>query len=79
MQRFIIQQNIDHYRRLLTTETNPARRQMVLKLLAEEEQIWAGLNASTESEKPDETQAQSRAIGQIPDAASDSPGSRRPT
>jgi hypothetical protein len=55
MQKFIIQQNIDHYRRLLTTETNAGRRQMILKLLAEEEHIWADLNEPTVPETPRET------------------------
>jgi hypothetical protein len=37
MQDFIERQNIAHFKDLLKTETDPARRGVVLKLLAEEE------------------------------------------
>ena len=37
MDRFIAQANIEHYRRLLTTEDNEQKRQSILKLLAVEE------------------------------------------
>lgn len=33
----IIELNIEHYRSLLTSESNPAKRQTIAKLLAEEE------------------------------------------
>jgi hypothetical protein len=37
MKRFIAEQNIEHFRRLLATELSEQRRQCVLQLLAEEE------------------------------------------
>ena len=40
MRKFVICQNIDRYRRLLANETNEARRRMLERLLAEEEEIW---------------------------------------
>jgi hypothetical protein len=33
----IVRANIDRFRRLLETETDPAKRAMIVKLLAEEE------------------------------------------
>jgi hypothetical protein len=35
--RTVARYNIEHYRRLLAKETDEARRQMLLRLLAEEE------------------------------------------
>lgn len=43
MRRFVAWQNIARYRQLLETETDETRRRTILKLLAEEEAIWAGL------------------------------------
>ena len=37
MDRFIHRKNLEHYRTLLATTTDEAQRQMLLKLLAEEE------------------------------------------
>lgn len=37
MHRFVARQNIEHYRLLLKNETDQARRQTLLQLLAEEE------------------------------------------
>lgn len=37
MQRFVARQNIEHYRLLLKHETDAAKRETLLKLLAEEE------------------------------------------
>ena len=37
MDRTIARLNIEHYRRLLAKETDEARRQTILRLLAEEE------------------------------------------
>jgi hypothetical protein len=37
MDKSVAQLNIDHYRRLLEKETDEQRRQMLLRLLAEEE------------------------------------------
>ena len=37
MDRTVAQLNIEHYRRLLATETDDAKRETLLRLLAEEE------------------------------------------
>ncbi len=37
MDRTVARLNIEHYRRLLATETDEARRQTIMRLLAEEE------------------------------------------
>ena len=37
MERFVERQNIERYKHLLKLETDPAKRAMLLKLLAEEE------------------------------------------
>ncbi len=37
MDKFVARQNIQHYRDKLATETNEERRQMLLRLLADEE------------------------------------------
>ena len=42
MDRSVARLNIEHYRRLLATETDEARRQTLLRLLAEEEAKLAG-------------------------------------
>ncbi len=41
----IVQLNIEHYRRLLKTETDEPKRQTIAKLLAEEEAKLAKLSA----------------------------------
>jgi len=41
--REIIDLNIQHYRELLTTETDRSKREMIVKLLAEEETKLANL------------------------------------
>jgi predicted phosphatase len=37
MEHFVERQNIEHFKHLLKLETDPAKRPMLLKLLAEEE------------------------------------------
>jgi hypothetical protein len=37
VQRFVIRQNIEHYRAMLKITTDPAQRQQIEKLLIEEE------------------------------------------
>jgi len=37
MDRTVAHMNVEHYRRLLAVETDEARRQVLLRLLAEEE------------------------------------------
>ena len=38
MDRFIHEQNLAHYRKVLSETTDPAKRQMVLKLIADEQE-----------------------------------------
>jgi hypothetical protein len=42
MDRTVAHYNIEHYRRLLAKETDESRRQMLLRLLAEDEAKLAG-------------------------------------
>ena len=37
MERFVHRQNVEHYREMLKTVTDPAQRETIRKLLAEEE------------------------------------------
>jgi hypothetical protein len=46
MDRAVARLNIEHYRRLLADETDAARRQTILCLLAEEEAKLAALGPS---------------------------------
>ena len=43
MDKFVARQNIEHYRHKLATETDEKRRQMLLRLLADEEAKLAAL------------------------------------
>jgi hypothetical protein len=43
MDRFVAKANIEHYRRKLATETDDAKRQLLARLLAEEEAKLASL------------------------------------
>ncbi len=52
MDRAVARLNIEHYRRLLANETDEARRQTVLRLLAEEE---AKLADPKPTDKPTKT------------------------
>ena len=52
MDRTVAHLNIDHYRRLLATETDEARRQVLLKQQAEEERKLAESAASSPNAKP---------------------------
>ena len=38
MDRFIHEQNLAHYRKVLSETTDPAKRQMVLKLIVDEQE-----------------------------------------
>ena len=53
MDRSVAQLNIEHYKRLLARETDEARRQLLLRLLAEEE-------AKIADSKPPEPKRQPR-------------------
>ena len=48
MERFVHRQNIEHYREMLKTVTQPAQREKIKKLLAEEE---AALRKAEEKHK----------------------------
>ena len=52
MDRFVAIANIEHYRKLLANESDPARRQRLLDLLAEEEKK---LEATSKKGKAEET------------------------
>jgi hypothetical protein len=43
MDRTVARLNIEHYRRLLETETDEAKRQIIVRLLAEEEAKLEGI------------------------------------
>jgi hypothetical protein len=43
MRKFVAWQNLERYRRLLAEATSEQQRAVLEKLLAEEEEIWAGL------------------------------------
>ncbi len=43
MEKFVARQNVAHYRGKLATETNEEQRQMLLRLLADEEAKLAAL------------------------------------
>ena len=43
MDRFIARHNIEHFRNQLATETDETKRQMILRLLADEEAKLAAL------------------------------------
>jgi hypothetical protein len=51
MDRFVARQNIEHYRRKLATEEDETKREMLLRLLAEEESKLAALGAPPQKEK----------------------------
>jgi len=59
MRKFVVSKNIHRYRTLLASEANPARRAVIERLLAEEQEIWAGLSddagAPDKSDEPDGT------------------------
>jgi hypothetical protein len=47
MTHFIHQQNIAHYRKVLSETTDPTKRQTVLKLLADEQAQFAPVGTSS--------------------------------
>ena len=49
--RMIIELNIRHYRKLLNTETDAAKRATIAKLLAEEEAKLASLSGQENKDK----------------------------
>jgi len=52
MDRSVARLNIEHYRRLLATETDESRRNTVLRLLAEEEAKLANLEPEKKRRVP---------------------------
>jgi hypothetical protein len=51
MDRTIAQLNIEHFRKLLATETDESKRQTLLRLLAQEEAALAKLDAQPDQPK----------------------------
>ncbi len=51
MNRTVAILNIEHFRTLLTTETDESKRQTLLRLLAEEEATLATLDAAPDKQK----------------------------
>ncbi len=51
MERTVARLNIEHYRKLLTNESDEAKRQVLLRLLAEEEAKLAALGAPPNNKK----------------------------
>ncbi len=51
MDRAVARLNIEHYRRLLATETDETKRQTIIRLLAEEEAKLAALDDPPEEKK----------------------------
>jgi hypothetical protein len=63
MDMFIARLNIEHFRKQLAEETDETKRQLLLRLLAEEEAKFAGLTA----EQPNRSETgigESRTLGQ---------------
>jgi hypothetical protein len=53
MKKFIVTQNIDRYRRLLANEANAAKRAVLERLLAEDLEIWNGIDDAFEDDGSD--------------------------
>jgi hypothetical protein len=53
MDKTVARLNIEHYRKLLANEADETRRQMLARLLAEEEATLAGLENPTRKRKAD--------------------------
>lgn len=51
MDRTVARLNIEYFRKRLATETDEAKRQMILRLLADEEAKLAALTARSEERK----------------------------
>ena len=51
MDKFVARQNIEHYREKLATETNEERRQILLRLLADEEAKLAALEKAPQRKR----------------------------
>ena len=51
MDRFVARQNIEHYRRQLACEEDETKRQMLLRLLADEEAKLAALGEPPKRKK----------------------------
>ncbi len=52
MDRTVARLNIEHYRRLLATETDESKRKMLQKLLAEEEAKLTAAHDSAKRQQP---------------------------
>jgi hypothetical protein len=52
MERTVARLNIEHYRKLLANETDETRRQILVRLLAEEEAKLASIENPTRKRNP---------------------------
>jgi len=52
MQRFVARQNIQHFKEMLAAETDPARRALFERMIAEEEAKLESPNRRSEPEDP---------------------------
>jgi hypothetical protein len=59
MKRFVIRQNIEHYRAMLTITTDPAQRVQIEKLLHEEEAKLKKYDQDNKKESPGSSKATS--------------------
>ncbi len=56
MDKYIARLNIEHFRKLLAKETDEAKRQMLLCLLAEDETKLAALETASKETEPSKTE-----------------------
>lgn len=54
MDKFVARANIDHYRKLLAKETDPAKREALMRFLAEEEAKLRSLTQKPTDERSSE-------------------------
>jgi hypothetical protein len=52
MDRFVARQNIDHLRDALATETDEDKRKLLVRLLAEQEELLAAANQKHDAHQP---------------------------
>lgn len=57
MRRFVIRQNVEHYRAMLTITTDPAQRVHIEKLLYEEEAKLKKYDGDSKKESPGSNKA----------------------
>jgi hypothetical protein len=55
MDKFVVRANIEHYRKLMATETDQAKREALARLLAEEEAKLRSLTQKPPDKRSSET------------------------